>query len=124
MAKINFVEFTLQGAPATAQQTATAALTHEKFRLNWADPFMATAERGNKVANVFLGALAQYFKVGVRIGPGGTPDTTVLRLERQSSGWMGGAIGAARTTKNMASLRDGIASWLQSQQLLVGVNQG
>jgi hypothetical protein len=121
MAKITFLDFALLGDAAAAQQTATAALTHNKFKLTWADPYTATAERGNKVANAFLGALAQYFKVGVRIAPG-QPGYTVLRLQRQSSGWMGGFIGASRTTKNMESLRDGITQYLTAQGVFGGVN--
>ena len=30
---------------------------------------------------------------------------TIIRIERQSSGWVGGAIGAARTTRNLQKLR-------------------
>lgn len=121
MAKITYLDFALLGDAAAAQQTATAALTHHKFKLNWADPHTATAERGNKVANALLGALAQYFKVGVRIAPG-QPGYTVLRIERQSSGWMGGAIGAKRTSKNMENLRDGITQYLTAQGVFAGVN--
>jgi hypothetical protein len=121
MAKITYLDFALLGDAAAAQQTATAALTHHKFKLTWADPYTATAERGSKVANALLGALAQYFKVGVRIAPG-QPGYIVLRLERQSSGWMGGVIGAARTTKNMEKLRDGVTQYLTAQGVFAGVN--
>ena len=33
----------------------------------WADEWSGTAEKGNKWLNLVAGALAQYFKVGVRI---------------------------------------------------------
>lgn len=122
MAKTTTLAFTMATDLAGAQQSATTALEHHKFTLTWADPFNATAERGNKFANMILGALAQYFKIGVRIGPG-DGGYTLLCLDRQSSGWMGGAVGARRTQKNMEALRDGLTEWLGQQNLLVSVSE-
>ena len=50
-----------------------------KFRLVWADDWTAVAERGNKVANAFAGAAAQYFKVGVAIRSADTGHSILAR---------------------------------------------
>ena len=118
MAKIRGYEFTLVGDPSRVRATAQQALETRKFRVTWNDEWTATAERGNKVANAFAGAAAQYFKVGVAIRSG--PDgNSIMRVERQSSGWMGGAIGASRTTRNLEQLRDELKSTFDAAQVLV-----
>jgi hypothetical protein len=118
MAKIQGCEFTLQGDPANARATVQQALENRKFRLTWADEWTATAEKGNKVANAVAGAAAQYFKVGVSIRSG-NDGNSIMRVERQSSGWMGGAIGAARTTKNLERLRDELTQTFNEVNVLV-----
>ena len=64
------------------------------------------------------GAAAQCFKVGVSIRSG-TDGNSILRVERQSSGWMGGAIGASRTTKNLEQLRDQLEATFGAANVLV-----
>ena len=118
MAKIQGCEFTLQGDPAHARATVQQALEMRKFRLAWNDEWTATAERGSKVGNALAGAAAQYFKVGVGIRSG-TDGNSILRVERQSSGWMGGAIGASRTTKNLEQLRDQLEATFGAANVLV-----
>ncbi len=75
------------------------------------------------MANVIAGAAAQYFKVGVRI-MSADQGTTIIRIERQSSGWMGGAIGAARTTKNLEKLRAELESTFSEAGVFHGVSEG
>jgi hypothetical protein len=117
------IDFVVTGDPGTAKATAERALVERKFHLTWQDEWSGTAERGNKVANVVAGALAQYFKVGVRI-MSAQPGETTVRIERQSSGWMGGAIGAARTTKNMNALRHELEATFGAAGVLRGVTEG
>jgi hypothetical protein len=117
------VDLVVTGDPARAKATAAAALEARGFRLQWADDWAGTAERGNKVANVFLGALAQHFKVGVRIMTAPEPGQSVVRLEQLSSGWAGGALGAARTRRNLASLRDELVAAFHQAGVLVTVRQ-
>ena len=121
MAKVQGYDFTLQGDPAHARVTVQQALEARKFRLVWADDWTAVAERGNKVANAFAGAAAQYFKVGVAIRSADTGHS-ILRVERQSSGWAGGAIGASRTTKNLDQLKQELESSFGTAGVLVGVS--
>ena len=116
------IEMAVKGDPAFARQVAGQALESRKFRITWHDEWTATAERGNKVANALAGALAQYFKVGL-ILMSTQPGETVVRFERQSRGFMGGAIGARRTTKNMEQLRDEVAQQFQQQGVLNWVRE-
>jgi hypothetical protein len=117
------IDLVVTGDPGRAKATAVAALEARKFKLKWTDEWSGTAERGNKFANVFLGALAQYFKVGVRVMSAPTPGQSIVRLEKQSSGWAGGAIGASRTKKNLVALRDELAGAFRQAGVLVGVQE-
>jgi hypothetical protein len=112
-------DFTLQGDPAHAKGTVEQALVARKFRVSWHDDWTASAERGNKVANALAGAAAQYFKVGVAIRSA-DDGNSILRVERQSTGWMGGAIGASRTTKNLEQLRSELEASFAAAGVLVG----
>ena len=114
------IRLELQGDPAHARVTVQQALEARTFRLVWADDWTAVAERGNKVANAFAGAAAQYFKVGVAIRStdGGN---SILRVERQPSGWAGGAIGASRTTKNLDQLTQELEAAFGGAGALVAV---
>lgn len=109
-------------APA-ARERAAQELATRKFTLAWQDEWYGVAERGSKVANVFLGALAQYFKVGIRLmaAPEGV---TVVRFEKLASGWLGGWIGAMRADNQMRTLRDDFAAAFDSMGLLAGVSEG
>ena len=82
----------------------------------------AVAERGNKVANALAGALAQYFKVGVlvRTAPDGNG---VIRLDKSSKGYMGGAVGAHRTTKNFDALAADLEATFRAAGVLVHAQQ-
>jgi hypothetical protein len=100
-----FIDFVVSGDPRAARATVERALIDRQFRITWTDDWTGLAERGSKAANFWLGAFAQYFKVGIRLMTAG-PDQTTVRIERQSSGLMGGAIGATRTSNNFRALQD------------------
>jgi hypothetical protein len=118
-----YFDFLVVGDPVRARATIEEALVARKFRVAWSDDWTASAERGSKVANAIAGALAQYFKVGVLL-MSAEPGETTVRIERQSSGWMGGAIGASRTTKNMTALRTELETTFSSAGVLRGVTEG
>jgi len=124
MAKTKYVAFTVVGDAARARATVAAALGARKFKVNWSDEWNAVAERGNKVANALAGAAAQYMKVLVSLQQGEDPGHTVIRVEKGSSGAMGGAIGVSRTTKNLLTLRDQLSETFQSAGVLVGTSEG
>jgi hypothetical protein len=121
MAKTMIFSLTVIGDSARAKATAEQALLDRKFKVNWTDDWTAIAERGNKVANALAGAMAQYMKVMVSLHSGNEPGHTVIRLQKGSSGAMGGAIGVSRTTKNLSTLRDQLAETFQAAGVLVGV---
>lgn len=112
----------IEGDPAPVRQAAIDALGYRSFRFTWHDEWSALAERGSKVGNLLGGAIAQYFAIEVRI-MAGQPGHTVVRFEQQNSGWMGGAIGAARVKKNLTTLRDEFAGFFAQQNRLVGVDE-
>jgi hypothetical protein len=120
---IKYIDFIVTGDPVRAAATADQALVARKFSVTWQDQWTATAERGSKVANVIVGAAAQYFKVGVRI-MSGEQETTIIRIERQSSGWIGGAIGAARTNKNLEKLRAELQTTFSEAGVFRGLSEG
>ncbi len=118
---MKLVEFHIDGDAARAKATVVQALETRKFKFTWSDEWTAVAERGSKVKNIFLGALAQYFKVGVAVmtAPEGHG---VIRLEKSSSGWMGGAVGASRTTKNFDGLKAELEQTFAHASVLRSVN--
>jgi hypothetical protein len=124
MAKTTFVTFTVVGDATRARATVAAALEARKFGVTWTDDWHAVAERGSKVANALAGAAAQYMKVLVSLEQGEDPGHTVIRVQKGSSGAMGGVIGVSRTTKNLLTLRDQLSETFQSAGVLVGTTQG
>lgn len=120
---MKFAEFHLDGDAARAKATVAQALEARKFKLAWNSDWAGTAERGNKIANAILGAMAQYFKVGVSVmtAPEGYG---IVRIEKSSSGWMGGAIGARRTTKNFEGLKGDLEATFAGAGVLRSVNVG
>ena len=116
------VDIVVTGDPASAREAAVRALEARKFKLSWEHEWSGSAERGSKVLNAVAGALAQYFKVGLKIFSG-TPGEVVVRFERQSSGWMGGGIGAMRTNKNLDRLRDEVSTAFRDQGILIRVTE-
>ena len=123
MAKTLIFHLTVVGEPARAKATAEQALVDRRFKVSWSDDWNAVAERGNKVTNAVAGAMAQYMKVTVSLHRGAEPGQTVIRLEKASSGAMGGVIGVSRTTKNLTTLQSQLAETFQAAGVLVGVTQ-
>jgi hypothetical protein len=119
---MNAIEFFVTGDANRAKVTVVEALQARKFTLTWSTDWDAVAERGNKVANALAGAFAQYFKVGVsvRTGPDGHG---VVRLDKSSKGYMGGAVGASRTTKNFDALAADLEATFRGAGVLVQAQQ-
>jgi hypothetical protein len=117
-----YIDFVVSGDPKIARATVERALAARQFRVTWQDEWTAVAERGSKGANFWLGTFAQYFKVGVSL-TSAAPGQTILRIERQSSGLMGGAIGASRTRRNLSSLHDELRATFSAAGVLHGVSE-
>ncbi|MDO8361803.1 MAG: hypothetical protein Q7V88_02825 [Actinomycetota bacterium] len=119
---MNAIEFVVAGDAGRAKATVVDALQSRKFKLTWSGEWDATAERGSKIANALAGALAQYFKVGVMVRS--APDGNgVIRLEKSSKGYMGGAVGAHRTTKNFDALSADLETTFGAAGVLVHVQR-
>ena len=117
-----YIDFLVTGDPAAARATAEQALLARNFRVVWHDDWTATAERGSQLANALLGAFAQYFRVGVRL-MSSDPGETTVRVEQQTIGMLGGAIGMSRVRKNMATLRTELEAAFQAAGVLRGVSE-
>lgn len=117
-----YIDFLVIGDPAAARATAEQALLARNFRVVWHDDWTATAERGSQFANALLGAFAQYFRVGVRL-MSADPGETTVRMEQQTIGMLGGAIGMSRTRKNMATLRTELEATFQAAGVLRRVSE-
>lgn len=119
---MNAVEFVVAGDANRAKATVIEALESRKFRLTWLSDWDAYGERGNKIANAFAGAFAQYFKFDfiVRSGAAGQ---SVIRLDKSSKGYMGGAVGAHRTTKNFDALAADLEATFRAAGVLVQAQQ-
>jgi hypothetical protein len=115
---VKYTDFYLSGDPGSARTTVEEALRERKFQVSWEDDWSGIAVRGKKGVNIALGAIAQYFKVGITL-MSAAPGQTIVRIERLSSGWAGGAIGASRTTRMLA----GLTSELESTFARAGVLQ-
>jgi len=119
---MNAIEFVVTGDAGRAKHTVSAALETRKFKLTWSSEWDGVAERGSKVANALAGAFAQYFKVEVQVRTaydGGA----VIRLEKSSKGYMGGAIGAHRTTKNFDLLAADLEATFAAAGVLVSAQR-
>ncbi len=111
-------EFTVTGDPSRVKQTAIDAFESRQFKMHWVDEWTGRAEKGSKIKNMLLGAFAQYFELGVAIR---SLDATnsIIAINTLSKGWMGGAVGASRTKKNFAQLRDELGTTFQNAGVLV-----
>lgn len=110
------------GDAARAKATVAEALQARKFRVAWPTECDAVAERGNKIANVLFGAFAQYFKVSVVVRSD-SDGRGVIQLEKSSKGYMGGAAGAYRTSKNFDALAAELETAFRAAGVLVSAQQ-
>lgn len=111
-------EFTINGDPARAKQTASEALVAREFVLEWSDEWTAIAVKGNKAKAVLLGAFALYMEIGVSVRSLDAKHS-LIRIEGLTSGMMGGVLGARKTTKNFAALRDELGQAFDAAGVLV-----
>jgi hypothetical protein len=119
---VQAVEFLVHGDPALARNTAAEILNERGFAVNWASEWSAEATKGSTAGNLLLGALAQKFVVGLSVTSVGNGQS-MIRFDRQNSGWMGGAIGAMRVTRNMNALRDQFRDAMSARGMLAGVRE-
>jgi hypothetical protein len=117
-----YINYLVTGDPRKARATAEQALVSRGFKLIWHDDWTATAERGSWIANVIAGGFAQYFKMGVRL-MSMQPGETLVRIERQTTGWRGGLVGKVRTNDNMTKLCMELEASFASAGVLLNVSE-
>jgi hypothetical protein len=101
-----------------ARATIVDALQRESFRITWTDTWRATASRGSRAANFFVGVFAQHFKITVDIMT--TNDgATAIRLTQAGSGWMGGVPGIIRARRNYSRVVTDLAGSFAAAGVLV-----
>jgi hypothetical protein len=118
------IDFTVTGDVERAKATAVDALQGKGFRLSWSDEWTATAEKGNKVANLVIGGFAQYIKMGLEVRSAPTAGQALIRLIPASKGYMGGALGVMKTRKTSAKLREELTVVFNEAGVLVDVGEG
>jgi hypothetical protein len=119
---VQAVEFLIHGDPVLARNTAAEVLGERSFSVNWTTEWSAEAVKGSTTGNLLLGAFAQKFVVGLSVTSVGAAQS-MIRFDRQNSGWMGGAIGAARVSRNMKALRDEFRDAMSARGMLAGVRE-
>lgn len=78
------------------------------------------AEVGSKAARALAGGFARRMVLDYRLTQGDQEGTTRLVVEAASSGWSGGAMGASKAKKEMASVAQSVHDALAANGLLVG----
>jgi hypothetical protein len=110
--------YVVQGDPRQALDVMGTVLAERRFKVYATDSWSGTAELGSKVKGAVLGAASLFVQLdyAVTTGPDGL---TRLSVRQGSSGWMGGAIGASRTKKLLASLQQELGVRLAAAGLLL-----
>ena len=96
---------------------AQAAFEQNKFKVEWLDTYAGVAKKGNRVLNILFGAFCTYHEISFNIFQSEKGEVYV-HLERRSSGWWGGLIGASMAKKRFRAVRDMLAAYLNSQGAL------
>ena len=102
----------------TVRTVVEKALLARKFRVTWLNGATADAERGSKLANAIAGDFATYMKVGIRLHEANAGETA-LRLEKLSTGRIGGGFGGTRTKRNFQSLCKQLGQTFRDQGVLI-----
>jgi hypothetical protein len=123
VATVQSVEFLINGDPSLARNTAAEILAERGFTLTWTSEWSAAAVRGSTAGNVLLGGFAQKFEVGLSVTSAANGQS-VIRFDRKNKGWMfGGALGAARISRNMNELRDQFRDAMTTRGMLAGIKE-
>lgn len=118
----SIADFTVVGDPRRAGATVAQALTERRYTIDWQDEWTGTAKFGSLTGNIMIGVFAPYFKVGIRL-MSAAPGQTVVRIEKQASGWAGGLWSALRANKNFTGLVRELEADFAVAGVLVSVRQ-
>lgn len=102
----------------TAREIVLHTLSTHDFTLVANGSWQGIATRGNKVANVVGGALAQYFEIGWSVFSGEIQGS-VVRLEQGNAGYAGGLIGMSRTKSKFREVAAAVEQAIRFQEVAV-----
>jgi len=114
-------DFVLATDTETARTVVEQALLGRGFRVVWLDGTTADAERGSKLANAVAGDFATYMKVGVRVHETDA-GRAAFRLEKLSTGRIGGGVGGTRTKRNFRSLCNQLVQAFKEEVVLISTH--
>ena len=110
--------YVVTGDPAIAVAAVSSGLQSNGFTITPIDAWSATAESGNRAMAMILGAFVLYMKLGVSVASS-TDGQSIVSVDQQSKGWLGGAIGVHRTNKKIAKIEADLEAALRSVGNLV-----
>jgi hypothetical protein len=94
-----------------------AAFDQNMFKVAWHDTYAGVATKGNKVLNILFGVICTYHEISFNVFQ--DPQQQIyVHLERRSSGWWGGLIGASMAKKRFRQVRDLLAAYFNGQGVL------
>ncbi len=98
--------------PTALREHVEGFFAHHRYQLRWNSDWDAAAERGSKIKTLLIGAFAEpHMKLNLQIAAG-VPGQTVLRISKENSGWMAGAIGAHKNNKAWTDIQHNLGSSL------------
>jgi len=113
----DLVDFPVRSAPADALGFAQQALAADGFRTTAQTEWTCIVEKGSSGTRALAGGFAERSILKLSVFDGGS-GTTVLRVEKQGSGWSGGALGAHKAKKAFEAATQRVGSSLQDAGLL------
>ncbi len=113
LAMADIVDFQVRSGPADTLGFAQQVLAADGFRTTAQTEWTCLVEKGSSGKRALAGGLVERSIVKLSVFEGGA-GLTVLRVEKQGSGWTGGAIGAHRATKAFAAATQRIGTSLQN----------
>lgn len=113
----DLAEFRVKSAPADALGFAQQALAADGFRTTAQTEFSCIAEKGSSKNRALAGGFAERSIVKLAVFDGG-PGVSLLRIEKQGSGWSGGYLGAQKAKKGFKAATERVGSSLQDAGLL------
>ncbi len=113
----DFIDFRVRSAPSDALTFAQQALGADGYRTTAHSEWTCLVEKGSTANRALAGGFAERSILKLAVFDGGE-GTTVLRVEKQGSGWSGGVLGASKASKAFAAATQRVGWSFQEAGLL------
>lgn len=113
----DLADFRVRLAPIDALGFAEQALGYDGFRATASTEWSRMVEKGSSANRALAGGFAERSILKLSVFDGGE-GTTVLRVEKQGSGWSGGVLGASKASKAFAAATQRVGWSFQEAGLL------